>query len=348
MSVTIKDVALKAAVSKSTVSNVINGHDGTVSPETAQRVLQVIQELGYRPNGIARSLVRRRTDVVGVIVANINRAPYPAAVRGIDDTLGKSDYSILLSSNDDNPNKERKLLRVLHERQVDGIIVVSQSGWGENEYLIDLAKRGLPVVVINRLTSTIEGISTVNIDNTSGAYEATRHLIALGHKHIALLSVRAKNNVPKATIQRQQGFTLAMREAGLDDSIVFEGSFRTDGGRQFGYQTMMQLLHTTQPRPSAVFCVNDFIAFGAMAAAQETGLRLPDDLAIIGHDNTMAAQYVSPTLTSVEQPMYEAGTVAAQMLHNAMSGNMTPQSVTLHSRLVVRESCGGTPLGHPR
>src|SRR5690606_12059989 len=149
MSVTIKDVAMRAGVSVSTVSNVINGRYQRVSPTTRDRVHRAIRKLNYTPNQVARSLVRRRTDVVGVLPANINRGPYPAAVKGIEDTLSRHGYSILLCSHDNDAQKERTLLKVLATRQVDGIVIVSQSGRPISEAVTDLAKTGLPLAVIN-------------------------------------------------------------------------------------------------------------------------------------------------------------------------------------------------------
>lgn len=345
MSATIKDVALKAGVSKSTVSNVLNQHPGKATPATVQRVFKAIEELGYRPNAIARSLVRQRTDVVGVIVANINQAPYPAAVRGISDRLGENGYSILLSSNDNNPKKEQTLLRVLHERQVDGIIVVSQSGQGDNQHLIELADKGVPIVVVNRFNSSFENMSVINIDNTSGARLATERLISLGHRRIAFISAYTTGPYAnKAAIQRSSGFYDAMHHAGLvpDPNLVREADYRRDGGRGAGYQLMLAMLQTVN-RPTAVFCANDFMAFGVMEAARELGLRTPDDLAVIGHDNSMIAEFCTPSLTSVEQPMYEAGVAAADMLVAAFSGDIEAKNLTLACRLVIRRSCGGEP-----
>ncbi len=339
MRVTIYDVALKAAVSKSTVSNVLNDHLGNVSPETAQRVHQAIHDLGYQPNRVARGLACRRTDVVGVVVASINRPPYPAAVQGIYDAFNKTGHSIILSCTENKPAKERALLQILNERQVDGIIIVSQSGSGENDYLIKLAKMGVRIVVINRLSSRIDGISTINIDNVSGTLQATQHLISLGHKRIAFFIVTNNNIATKATVQRQEGFCTAMQEAGLDSSMIYKDLYAPDGGYQFGYRTFHQLLQSLNVnRPTAVVCANDFIAFGVMAAARDHNLQLPADLAVTGHDNTVAAQFSLPSLTSVEQPMYDAGITAADMLCASLSGDSAPKNATLKCRLIVRNS----------
>lgn len=347
MRVTIVDVAKQAGVSKSTVSNVLNGHFQRVSGETRERVYAAIRDLNYRPNQVARSLVRRRSDVIGVLVANINRDPYPAAVRGIDDTLSELGWNILLSSHDYQPEREGVLLRVLADRQVDGLIVVSQSGRPISDHAIQLAMKGLPVVYVNPLSTGTGPVSAIRIDNHSGAYASTKHLIALGHRDIACL--RAYVTGPFATrsaIERYEGYQRALYESGiaLNPSRVYEGSYAKDGGWQSGYNVGKRLLEQER-LPSAIVCANDFLAHGAMTALQEAGVRIPSDIAIIGHDDTALGRYSSPRLTTVEQPMYQAGVTAANILRAALDGDDEVKTVTLPCQLVVQQSCGGKMVG---
>ena len=341
--VTIKDVAAHAGVSTSTVSNVLNGRFKRVSDATRERVYASMRALGYSPNEVARSLVRRRTGVIGVLVANINREPYPAAVRGIDDTVSRLGGNILLSSHDNNPEKEKALMRVLADRQVDGIIIVSQSGRPVGDHVTEFAKDGMPVVAINPLSHDPRHISAISIDNESGAYESTLHLIRLGHRRIGC--IRAYIEGPyaiKSAIERYNGYRRALKEAGVpeDPAIVFEGSYAKDGGWNAGYLTARRILELSE-RPTALVCANDYLALGAVAALQEAGVKVPDDMAVIGHDNSVLSRFSIPRLTTVEQPMYDAGVSAAHILQAAIAGDKSVKSVTLPCRLVVRASCGG-------
>ena len=343
MGVTIKDVAARAGVSPSTVSNVLNGRFQRVSPETREQVIAAIRELGYRPNELARSLVRRRSGVIGVLVANINRDPYPAAVRGIDDTCTRHGNNILLSSHYNNPEKERVLLRVLADRQVDGIIMVSQSGRPVGEHVVEYARKGLPIVVINPLSNEHPHVSAIAIDNASGAYESVRHLVRLGHRAIGC--IRAFIEGPyaiKSAIERYKGFCRAMADSGLevDPELVFEGSYANDGGWKSAYNLTMSMLRRKK-RPTALVCANDYLALGAVAALREAGVRVPEEIAVIGHDDSVLSRFSVPRLTTVAQPMYEAGAAAVQILQTAIGGQQAARTITLPCTLVVRESCGG-------
>lgn len=340
--VTINDVARLAGVSKATVSYVLNNDWSHVSAETAERVYAAMRKLNYRPNAVARSLVRRRTHVIGIVVANIDRSPYPEAVRGISDTVRDHGYNVLLQSSDGLLERELVALELLHERLADAMIIVSASGKGGNSHLVELVKSGIPVAVVNRYHNDLGAVHSVHIDNVSGVFAATQHLIELGHRRLGCLYAPVTGpEQSRAAIERLQGFRKAMAQAGLPikDEWLCELPLSPEESWEAAVAASYRML-SGQVRPTALVCTNDFVALGVVRAAQELGLNVPRDLAVIGHDNTMAAAFCTPRLTTVRQPMYAAGVEAAKAVLNALAGETDTVTVTLPCELIIRESCG--------
>lgn len=340
--VTIKDVAELAGVSKATVSYVLNGDTSHVSVETAERVFAAMRRLNYRPNAVARSLVRRRTQVIGVVVASIERPPYPEAVRGISDTMHQHGYKVLLLSSEGNSERELDALNLLHERLADAMIIVSASGQGGSPHLSQMARSGTPVAVINRYDDNLEKVHVIRIDNTSGTYAATRHLIRLGHHALAFIHAPIEGpRANRASIERVEGFQRAMKKAGLqvNPNWLRVGASAAYTTAERTTRAVLDLLAST-PRPSAILCANDYTAMAVLRATKDLGLRVPGDLAVVGHDNIPAGAFCTPSLTSVKQPMYDAGVAAARAILGALDGATRPIHTTLPCELVVRESCG--------
>lgn len=342
MRATINDVAKLAGVSKATVSYVLNGDSSHVSDQTAERVFEAMRRLNYRPNAVARSLVKRRTQVIGIVVAAIDRSPYPEAVRGISDTVRDHGYNVLLLSSDSKLDREKEALNLLRERLADAMIIVSASGKGGNSHLRELVRGGTPVAVINRYQNDLDEVHSVHIDNARGMYEAASHLIGLGHRAIACIHAPVEGRqASRAAIERLQGFRTAMADAGVDvrDEWLFEGPL--DRGSSWHYTVEMahELLQSAD-RPSAIVCTNDYMAMGVLRAAHKLGLSVPNDLAITGHDNIPASAFCTPQLTTVQQPMYQAGVEAAKAVLHALASPIPPITVTLPCQLIVRESCG--------
>ncbi|HEY8348087.1 MAG TPA: LacI family DNA-binding transcriptional regulator [Symbiobacteriaceae bacterium] len=313
MAVTIKDVAREAGVGLATVSRVLN-NSGPVSPETRERVLAAARALGYVPNLHARSLVSRATGTVGLIIPDITNPFFPAVTRGVEDAASQAGYTVFLCNTDNDPAKEETDVRKLRERCVDGIIFVGSQA--RRKRLERLLQDGIPVVVTDREVPDLDADSVL-VDNNWGARAAVRHLIDLGHTRIA----HAAGHRQTPTGQdRYAGYCAALEEAGLpvDESLVFWGEFTIESGIQAG-----QVLLGRSPRPTAVFAGNDLIALGVIRAAREAGLRVPEDLSVVGFDDIPLAALVSPPLTTVRQPAYEMGRLAMTMLLERMSGRVT-------------------------
>ncbi len=332
MAVTIWDVAKKAGVSVATVSRVINHSTHKVNEATRRRVLAAIQELGYQPNDVARGLKKRTSRTIALIVPDISNPFYPAIARGIEDIANQHGYAVVLCNTYENLTKEREYLDLLRRRWVDGLIFATV---GRNtRHLRWLRGHSIPVVLIARDVEGLE-IGSVLVDNFQGAYEAIRRLIRLGHRRIGFIGGPPNLHVVQ---ERRRGYLQALCEAEIepDPSLSVEGNFRAEGG----FEAMQQLLQIPLP-PSAVFAANDLMAIGAMDAIKRSGLRIPEDVAVVGFDDITFASLVELTLTTVAQPKYKMGTMAMSRLLEIMRGKRNgPRKIVLEPQLVVRDSCG--------
>lgn len=326
--VTIRDVAARAGVSSTTVSHVIN-HTRPVSADLLARVQQAMAELGFQPNALARSLRRKRTHTLGLIVPDSANPFFAEVGRGIEDTCYSSGYSVILCNSDGDPGRELLYLDLLAQKQVDGILLVPA---GEQAKPAALPVRNIPLVLIDR---DIPGflVDVVQIDNIAGGYLATRHLIDLGHRRIGYIGgPQHLSPVP----DRSAGYRKALQEAGLPiiADLIVEGDFHDAGG----YSGAQQLLDLAD-RPTAIFAGNDLMAIGALAAARERDIGVPQPLSVIGFDDIHLAGYLNPPLTTVAQPKYDLGVVAAQLLFARLADpDLPPQRRLLQAQLVVRQS----------
>ncbi len=333
MNYTLEEIARLAGVSRSTVSRVINHHPN-VRPEVRERVWRIIREVGYQPHAAARNLVTRRSQIVGVVIPEtipkVFSDPYfPAVLRGIFDALMERGYHLMLSLLSP-PQEEDFYQRALRGRVVDGIIVLSAQ---VTDPLIRRAyEEGLPVVSIGRYPQE-PGVSYVDADNVGGGRMATEHLLRLGWRRVATI---AGPQTMAPGIDRLEGYRAALQAWGIRPSPdwIAEGDFTEAGG----YMAMRRLLSA---RPDAVFVASDLMAMGALKALREAGLRVPEDMAIVGYDDVELAQFTDPPLTTVRQPIYELGRVAVQLLlHQLEEDVREPQRVILPTELVIRASCG--------
>ena len=327
--VTIRDVAARAGVSSTTVSHVIND-TRPVSAELRTRVDAAMAELGFQPNALARSLRRKRTHTVGMIVPDSANPFFAEVGRGIEDTSFASGYSVILCNSDGDPARELLYMDLLVQKQVDGVLLVPTGD--QAELAAKLRTRNIPVVVIDRDVPEAP-IDRVHIDNVAGGYLATRHLLDLGHRRIGYIGGPPHlSPVP----DRSAGYRHALREAGLpvDEQLVAAGNFRDVGG----YDGAQVLLALPDP-PTAIFTGNDLMAIGAIAAARNAGIVVPGDLSIVGFDDIHLAGYINPPLTTVAQPKYELGVIAAQLLFARLAQpDLSPQYRLLQAQLVVRQS----------
>lgn len=327
---TIQDVADLAQVSISTVSRVVNDAGYPVRPETRQRVLEAVDALGFRPNPIARSLVGKPTQTIGLIVPDISNPYYPLLSRGVEDVASEQGYTVFFCNTDRSAAKARHYVEVLREKQTDGLIFAG-GGLEENgEPLLSGGDSG-KVVLIGRHHWPFP---SVQVDNARAARDATCHLIELGHRRIAFIS--GPIGLTSAR-DRLAGYMQAMEDPGsrVDQSLIQEGDFQAESG----YQAAFSLLQSREA-PTAIFAANDQMAIAAMAAAYDLGLRVPEDVAVVGFDDTPAARDVRPALTTVSLPTYEIGASAARLLLRLLAGEATEETVWLPTRLVVRQSSG--------
>jgi len=324
--VTLEMVAELAGVSPSTVSRILNG-TAIVSQDKHDAVNRAIADSGFVPNPIARGLAGGRTLSVGVVTQSIDSPFYGVALRGIEDELDKAGYNALFVSGHWNAAEEARCVDVLRSRRVDGIIVLT--GRLSDAALRTCAK-SLPVVVTGRALKA-PGLYSLKFDDGGGARLATEHLITLGHRRIACITGDPQH--PDA-VERLRGYRAALEAAGIayQASLVVPGHFHEESG----HQAMEGLLDSRQ-RFTAVFACNDQMAFGAALALHRRGLRVPDDVSLVGFDDLAGAIYAIPPLSTVHQPAYELGRAASQAMLQLLAGRK-PTEVLPAPRLIARES----------
>ena len=304
MGVTIRDVAKAAGVSATTVSRVFN-HSDLVNTETQKHVREVATQMGYRPNATARSLSHGRTQAVGVILPAPHGEFFSEIIRGIDEVAQEAEHYLLISSVHYSVSESKVALDALRDR-VDGLLVMTTHVEAQQNVLDD-AGIDIPVVFMN---SAMDGsrYDAFEIENEQGARAVTEHLIARGHKRIGLILGPSDSHDVR---ERVDGYRAALVEAGIDPEAqcVISGDFTQDSGYAAGKQILEH-----NPLPDAFFACNDYMAIGAMAALQEEGVRIPDDVAMAGFDDIPSARYTTPSLTTVRVPVYDLGRAAAQRL----------------------------------
>lgn len=336
---TVYDVALEAGVSVMTVSRVVNG-TGYVSQKTRERVLQAIEKLGYRPNAMARGLVTRRSNSIGVIISDITNPFFPQVIRGIEDALAPRRYHVVLADTDGDPARDAEAIGLMLEQQVDGLILAASRA--PDAALIQALERGVSVVLINRLFQDHPRAASVLTNARRGARAATAHLIGLGHSRIAYI---AGPEASWSNKERLAGYREALEEAGIVpcEAYVVSAEPATIQGGMAAADWLLGL----PERPTALIAFDDLIAIGAIKAAVRRRVRVPDDLAVVGFDDIELAAFINPALTTVRQPKYEMGRVAAELMLAMLSGDdNVPRVQFLTEELVVRRS-SGDPAGDP-
>jgi len=329
MAVTIKDIAEEADVSVTTVSRVLNDKPD-VSPNTRKNVLEKINELGYKPNSIARGLALQKTNTLGLIIPDISNPFFPDIARGVEDMANQKGYSVIFCNTDNEQKKEKEAIDLMKEKQVDGILL-SLSTTNEKE-LKNLRKLEYPIVQIDRKIPNIN-YPSITIDNVKSAYTATKYLIKNGHKKIAHITGDLETITGS---QRLKGFKKAISEKNLNlnKSYIKNGDY----SKKSGYQNMLALLKSNNP-PTAVFIANDLMAVGAYQAVFKLNLSIPKDISIIGHDDIDVTKLVNPTLTTMSQPKYQLGNEAVQLLINEIESNkLSNEEIILNTNLINRNS----------
>ena len=327
----ITDVARLAGVSPSTVSRVMNG-TCDVSEGKAERVREAVAELGYQPFGPARALRRQLTNVWAVIVADIENPFFTSVVRGIEDGARERGHRVMLCNSDEDLGRERAYIDVAIAERMGGVMIAMAS---TRQSTIDpLLEKGIPVVAIDR-RPVAHNIDSVLVDNQIGAYEATAHLIERGARRIGCIT--GPRRISTAN-ERLSGYRRALREAGIafDSELVVRRDFRQQGG----YDATRRLCSGAgDRRPDALFVANNQMSVGALQALQELGRTVPDDVAVVGFDDSPWATLIRPQLSVVAQPTYDIGFTAAELLATAgRQPDRASRHVVLPPKLIVRDS----------
>jgi DNA-binding LacI/PurR family transcriptional regulator len=338
---TLSDIAATTGVAPMTVSRVVNG-TGYVSDETRELVMRAVAEMNYRPNGLARNLKRQRTETVGLVLGDISN-PYSTEIaNAVRDTLSARGFNLFICISEHSAKEDITAFDSLVDHNVDGIIVATRSNKEGDERLTKIADRNIPVVVVGR-DFHHELVDSISADNFAGGFEATQHLIDLGHKRIAFIGASFDN---RGNLKRLQGYLAALTEHDLPiDERLITGRRETISEvpgystEKIGYEGMKRLLSLPK-RPTAVFARNDFTAVGAMTAIKEAGLSIPQDIAVVGFDDTPLALHTLPPLTTVRQPMRLQGQLAAELLLRRITDkeNFETEERVLECELIVRKS----------
>jgi DNA-binding LacI/PurR family transcriptional regulator len=327
---TVKEVAKHAGVSTATVSRVLNDLPN-VTPDVQARVRASMLALNFHPNRVARSLRTKGTQVIGLIISDIQNLFYVSIARGIEDVASRNGYSLILCNTDEDPQRERLYLETMRAEYVAGIILASTSETGHDLNLFE----GIPVVALDRIIKDIS-LDTVVTDNIGGAREAVNHLLSLGHRRIGI--IRGQQQMT-TSLERQMGYEQALQEFGLpiDPDLIRYADLRRSSE---GHQQTVDLLKLPNP-PTAIFSTGTMFTLGTLSAIRELGLRVPQDVALVTFDEIPWGELLNPPLTTVPQPTYELGQTAAEMLMARIADPERPPTIKrLNLELVVRESSG--------
>jgi len=331
--VTITEVAKAAGVSIATASRVISESDHSVNEATRVRVLAAADKLGYQPNMLASGLRRGKSFTVGIVLDRINSSFTPPIVQGIQEYLKQYDFASSIINSFNDPKIENDSIRRMLGRQVDGIIFVDTNVHSTDE--IELKTNKPLIFVKRRRLKESKNCISILPDNRFGGELAARHLVRLGHHRIA--HIKGPEGWDASRL-REEGFrsVLESEQITIGESFFASG----DWSLESGYAAMQFLLSQTL-HPSAVFVANDQMAVGAIYAIQDRGLKVPDDIAVVGYDNLELARYIRPTLTTISQPLQQLGEAAAKILIEQLEGSRTDElTIEIKGELMVRDSCG--------
>jgi DNA-binding LacI/PurR family transcriptional regulator len=328
MSVTIKDIARVAGVSHITVSRALNSHI-SVRPETRERIIKIADEMQYVPNYNAKSLVLDKSYIIGLFFSTLKKGTstefFYQAVVGVNSVI-KEKYNVVIKGIDEYHDYTS-----INRRNFDGILVMSQRE-EDDGFITHVLDKNIPIVVMNRET-TDKGVVNILLNDCQGAYEATRYLLQAGHEKIAIID--GKKDF-QSSIARKQGYAKAMAESGIP--IRQQYMLQGDYGFESGYYKMQEILHAAD-RPTAVFCFNDNMALGAIKAAFEVGIKIPEDISVIGFDDSIFSTYITPALTTVERPIERMSQEGARRVIDIIEKNGSDKKTFyINTQLKIRDS----------
>lgn len=336
LAVTIKDIAKAAGVNHSTVSRALSGNPA-IATETTARIKQIAEDLGYVPSAVARGLKTKRSNALGVIVSRIDDPFFGEILQGVEDVVHKAGYSLFVAASHRNFKRERAIVRAMGERRVDGLIVCSTHFGTEHEVM--LKSYGIPIVAVDNQALNDYQYSIYH-DDFFGSAQVTQHLIDLGHEKIAYLG---NQKAGRTTQDRLDGYLHALEKANYPHrpEYVFLGPDGLPNGGDVGGRHFFQL----EDPPTGIICFNDMMAFGVLHASEQIGVKVPDRCSVVGFDNISISAFTAPPLTTFEQPKYQIGSTAAEMmmkqlnsLERSTSQSQTPEIHILKGKIVVRKS----------
>ncbi len=332
MRTTIRDVAALAGVSINTVSRVLNDK-GEVSPETKDKIQEAIKTLKYRPNPFARSLVSKQSRIIGQIVTDCTNPNNAQQIRSVQNLTAEQGYSVMLVDTAEEHSREVAAIELMVEKMVDGFLITPLQY--DNSHLFKLKEEvNLPFVLTNRNIPEL-AVDVVLHNNFAGTYQATRYLVGLGHKHIAYITSRRQ---VWTVAERLGGYREGLLEAGLDfdESLVIQTNLNLESA----FEATKNLLKL-HPRPTAIFAYNDMMAIGVLKALKEAGLKIPEDISLVGYDDIIYSQFLEVPLTTVRQKTRELAEIAASVLLRRITNPNVPlEKIVLEPELVVRNSTG--------
>jgi len=334
--ITIRHIARELGISAMTVSRALNNRSN-VDEMTKKKVLETAKRMGYKPNHIARSLTTRKTYTIGVVVPKLLSSFFPDAIQGIEEVAFKKNYQIMLTHSSENPDRENQVIEALVSKRVDGILISTAQTVKNFKSYDDLLDSKYPIVFFDRWLPGIEA-SCVRTNDKEIAQKVTDHLIDV-HKYVKIAHISGPSELSIAD-DRKQGYITSMKSHDLkiEDEWIVSANF----DEETGYKATQKLLELPKKkRPRAIFAVNDSSAFGAMEAIYDAGLKIPEDIAIVGFTDDKQDKLLNPPLTTVHQPAYEMGKRATQILIDLIEGKSTAiEDIIIKSHIVIRKSCG--------
>lgn len=324
-------IAKLANVSIATVSRVINS-SGYVKKETREKVLNIVEELGYQPNAIARSLKKGRTSLIGFIVPDISNSFFTALAKGIEGVISNKGFNLILCNSENSVERELAYIQALSERRVEGIILAPIGRYEDYQALSPY--RNLPIVLIDNYPLGLD-FDAVITDNFKGAYLLTKYLLDLGHTRIGIITGPL---VQLTGFERLEGYKKALNESNVEiqEDLIQEGDFKFESG----YNLTKKLL-SLDPRPTAIFATNNLMSIGAMVAIKEVGLSIPEDISLVAFDDIDLLPLVNPPITVVSQPTEEMGAIAAELILRRIEKRKVRkrEKIILESKFIERASC---------
>ncbi|PKL79295.1 MAG: LacI family transcriptional regulator [Ignavibacteriae bacterium HGW-Ignavibacteriae-4] len=333
--ITVKQIADELGVSMMTVSRALNDSPN-IEAKTREKVLATAKKMGYIQNHIARSLVQRKTNTIGVVVPEITHSFFPEVIRGVEEVTYANNYQLILTHSAENAKREINAIDTLASKRVDGILISTAESAKSSKKYKQIMEMGMYIVFFDRCVHNI-GASCVRIEDEKSSYKITEHLISYGYTKIAHLSGPTSVSIGQT---RLNGFKKALKKNNIDlnKKYIVESGFHEDGG----YSAMKKILDLPKKEwPRAIVAVNDPAAFGAMKAILEVGLKVPEDIAIVGFSDDIRSELMPAPLTTMRQPAYQIGKKAAEkLIKHIQNKDEIVEDIIIDSELIIRKSCG--------